>query len=70
MRIIKKPKVKVQTCSCCTTVFKPHFKDIDRCGLAGSNKYVVCPVCGHWNVRSNEELFKGFKKEGFKDGDD
>ena len=66
MRIIKKPKVKVQTCSCCTTVFKPHFKDIEKCC---SGKYITCPVCGNWNIRSNEELFKGFKEEGFKTND-
>ena len=68
MRIIKKPKVKVQTCSCCTTVFKPSFRDIENSVLG--HKYVICPVCGHWNIRRNEDLFKGFKKEVFKDKDD
>lgn len=67
MRIIKKPKMKVQTCSCCTTVFKPKFTDLEK-AITGY-KYVVCPVCGNWNVRNNEELFKGFKKEGFKAND-
>ena len=68
MKIIKKPKLKVITCSCCTTVFKPKFSDLGVSCIG--KKYVVCPVCGHWNIRENEEFFKGFKKEGFKDKDD
>ena len=68
MKIIKKPKIKIQTCSCCTAVFKPNFDDIGQ--TIKGYKYVACPVCGHWNIRSNEELFKGFKKEGFTDKND
>ena len=68
MKIIKKPKIKIQTCSCCTAMFRPSFNDLEK-SLNGF-KSVECPVCGHHNCRSNEELFFAFKKEAFKDRDD
>lgn len=68
MKIIKKPKIKIQTCSCCTTIFKPSFNDLEK--MQNGFKKTICPVCGHYNYRTNEELFFAFKKEVFKDRDD
>lgn len=60
MRVIKKPKLKKIVCSYCFSVLKIKHKDIEK-SVAGY-RYVVCPVCGNWNVRSDDDFFENSGK--------
>ena len=56
MKILKKPKLRNITCSYCKSVLKIKHQDIKK--TLTDYRYVECPVCGNWNVRDDNELFK------------
>lgn len=61
MKVIKKPKLKLVQCKHCLSVLKIQHKDIE-CMLSG-RRYIICPVCNHWNIKDENELFEGAKNE-------
>ena len=61
MKVIKKPKLKLVQCSHCLSVLKIQHKDIER--MLNGKRYIICPVCNHWNIREENELFEGAKND-------
>ena len=61
MKVIKKPDLKIIQCKFCQSVLKIKHRDIQLTEF--NQKYVVCPVCYHWNVKDDNELFEGVKNE-------
>ena len=61
MKVIKSPKLKLVQCKHCSSVLKIKHTVIER--SVEGYKYIICPVCGHWNVKEDNELFEGAKNE-------
>lgn len=61
MKVIKKPKLKLVQCKYCLSVLKIQYKDIER--MLNGQRYIICPVCQHWNIKEENELFEGAKNE-------
>ena len=61
MKVIKKPKLKLVQCKNCLSVLKIQHKDIER--MLSGRRYIICPVCNHWNIKDENDLFEGAKNE-------
>lgn len=57
MKVLKKPDLKIIHCKFCKSILKIKHRDIQL--TVHDQKYVVCPVCNHWNVKDDDELFEG-----------